>query len=376
MEDLGRLQACWFFKDFTLIRVEGVAREIEGMNLPHRGSRRQWDPFGRVQGNLLAGKKSSKESNRPKERTVEKKNSRRPISLPFGEHPHSQSPLVPGSSLTIPLSIEFRRMPLMDPINTAHLKGAQYSTPQSIIEEARGKGEDTHHKIEASLKKMNEWETKLATVKRVDRKNLLPNLSLLELDEVITCENSLAKTKHALKYGDAPLVSSNRQLESSLCNIRTLLNNAVLSPVVKPNNSFPSEVELDATLGEFTTQFCLQFIGINLRGIPWDIIEVDPNTMEHKEEKSNSKKSQGVQHSPTHVSWWEMYLMAKEMTKYLKFDISGLDKSIKAMQEELRQVKEATQEHEDFIKSSMMEHGRFSNGFLTKGCSSVTMVIL
>eukprot|EP01018_Ginkgo_biloba_P039476 Gb_17394 [translate_table: standard] len=134
------------------------------------------------------------------------------------------------------------------------------------VEEARGRGEETHCRIGAYLKQINEWDSKLATLGSVARRNLLPNLSLLELDEVITYENVLAKTRQALEDGDVPLVSSNRQLESSSHNIMTLLDSAGLPLVVKPNNSFPSEVELDATLGEFTTQFARQLASVEEQG--------------------------------------------------------------------------------------------------------------
>eukprot|EP01018_Ginkgo_biloba_P001112 Gb_13534 [translate_table: standard] len=118
------------------------------------------------------------------------------------------------------------------------------------IEEARARGEKTHRRIGASLEQVNEWEAKLATLGNVARRNLLPNLSLLEFDEVVTCENVLNKTRQALEDGDAPLVLSNRQLESSSHNIRALLDSAGLPPVVKPDDSFPLETELDAALGE------------------------------------------------------------------------------------------------------------------------------
>eukprot|EP01018_Ginkgo_biloba_P026719 Gb_11436 [translate_table: standard] len=505
-EDLGKLGAWWFFKDFTLIRVEecnfGVARrckhanqkpyphllfaigdmffqnwlvlekvvrEIEGMNLPHRGSRRQWDPFGRVQGHLatLHAKVSVDYQHQPSEEedmfnlcpsSWEEVQQRIQVAqracsgeeeseetdevlarqllrgLPTGRI-EVQSPITTTASLfssSIPppphvtlqetgttsqantsISLpktpgtvrtsrghpthhylfELGRTPHIDPIDIAHLEDAQSATSQSTvsrsqwiqmqlanaeemglatpkppevileydratnslkrvtkrkimigayvttfqteenllsltrkrkrttwstdmddreliadpvcivllankmsekavermqlelaqswdrivappsmgaeitcsikdlyqsfvqIEEARAKGEETHRRIGASLEQINEWESKLATLKNVAHRNLLLNLSLLELDEVITCENALAKTKQVLEVGDAPLVSSNRQLESSSRNIRTLLDSAGLPPVVKLDNSPPSEIELDATLGEFTTQF-------------------------------------------------------------------------------------------------------------------------
>eukprot|EP01018_Ginkgo_biloba_P011385 Gb_11873 [translate_table: standard] len=83
-----------------------------------------------------------------------------------------------------------------------------------------------------STNKMSEevdkWGSKLVTLGSVAQKNLLPNLSLLELDEVVTCNNILAKTKKELEDGDAPLMASNKQLDSSTHNIKVLLDNARL----------------------------------------------------------------------------------------------------------------------------------------------------
>eukprot|EP01018_Ginkgo_biloba_P013594 Gb_33654 [translate_table: standard] len=123
------------------------------------------------------------------------------------------------------------------------------------VEEAWDRGEETHHRIKGSLNQIEEWETKLATLRNVARRSLLPNISLLELDEVVTCENVLAKTKQILENGHAPLVTSNKQLESSSHNMRALFDSVGLPSVVKPDNSLCSEMELDATLGEFANQF-------------------------------------------------------------------------------------------------------------------------
>eukprot|EP01018_Ginkgo_biloba_P040360 Gb_12614 [translate_table: standard] len=234
---------------------------------------------------------------------------------------------------------------------------------EEAVEEAQGRGEETHRRIRASLEQINEWESKLATLGNVAHRNTLPKMSLLELDEVITCENVLAKTRQALEDSDAPLVSSNRQFESSSYNIKTLLDSAGLPQIAKSDNSFPSEVELDATLGEFTAQFTRQLASVDILSAPqanliaaippirghkfggalYRDCEVESSTMEHREEKSSPEGSQGVKHSPTHVARWEEYLMAKEMTRSLETNNSSLDKSVKAMQEELKQVKDATQ---------------------------------
>eukprot|EP01018_Ginkgo_biloba_P017681 Gb_37163 [translate_table: standard] len=248
---------------------------------------------------------------------------------------------------------ELERAPLIDPINVAHLEDAQSDTPPSMVEKAQGRGEETHHRIRASLEKINEWESKLATLRSMARRNLPLDLSLLQLDEVITYEIVLAK-----------------------------LGNARLPPVVKLDNSFPLEVERAQCVKEFLGPILADIPGLHLRQLPksrnpsstpyrsiqiitgvkrrlghtsiqfmsidsgralYRYYEVEPNTMEHRVEKSSLEEIQGVHHSPTHIVYWEAYLMAKEMIRSLEAYISDLDKSVKAMQEELRQFKDVTQ---------------------------------
>eukprot|EP01018_Ginkgo_biloba_P038656 Gb_08457 [translate_table: standard] len=92
-------------------------------------------------------------------------------------------------------------------------------------------------RIQGSLDKIDEWKAKLATLGNVARMNLLPNVPLLSLDEVVTCENVLAKTKQVLEDGDAPLVTSNQHLEISSQNILSLFDNTGLPQVVKSDNT-------------------------------------------------------------------------------------------------------------------------------------------
>eukprot|EP01018_Ginkgo_biloba_P007005 Gb_02753 [translate_table: standard] len=66
---------------------------------------------------------------------------------------------------------------------------------KEAVEEAKAKGEETHHPIRGSLDQIEKWEDELATLRNVARRDLLPNIPLLGLDEVVTCENVLAKTK-------------------------------------------------------------------------------------------------------------------------------------------------------------------------------------
>ena len=64
--------------------------------------------------------------------------------------------------------------------------------------------------------------------------------------------------------------------------------------------------------------------------------------MKHVEE-GDAERDQQAPHSSQHEARWEAYLMAKEMTKSLQADIATLDKSVREMWAELRQVKHATQ---------------------------------
>lgn len=63
------------------------------------------------------------------------------------------------------------------------------------VEEAKANGQETHHRILSSLDQIGKWESKLATLGNVARRNILPNIPLLSLDEVVTCKNVLAKIK-------------------------------------------------------------------------------------------------------------------------------------------------------------------------------------
>ena len=85
------------------------------------------------------------------------------------------------------------------------------------------------------------------------RRNLLLNLSLFKLDDMVICENVLAKSRKELEDGNAPLVYSNKQLDSSSYNVRMLLDSARLPLVVKSDDSFSSKAKLDIALGEFIT---------------------------------------------------------------------------------------------------------------------------
>jgi len=62
-------------------------------------------------------------------------------------------------------------------------------------EEAKGKGEETHHRIKSSLEKIDEWSIKLTTLRNVSLRNQLPNLALIGVDEVATYERVLARTR-------------------------------------------------------------------------------------------------------------------------------------------------------------------------------------
>lgn len=130
------------------------------------------------------------------------------------------------------------------------------------VEEAWGRGKEIQSKVEISLGKVEEWGSKLAILGNVAHKNLLPKLPLLELDEVLSCDNILATSKQALDDGGTPLIASNKQLESVAHDINTLLDSIGLLPVMKPDNSLPTEVELDVSLGEFANQFVGQLASV------------------------------------------------------------------------------------------------------------------
>eukprot|EP01018_Ginkgo_biloba_P035809 Gb_01042 [translate_table: standard] len=135
------------------------------------------------------------------------------------------------------------------------------------VEEAKTKGNETHHKIQSSLSQIGEWEAKLATLGNVPHRNILPNVPLLSLDEVVTCENVLAKTKQVLEDGDTPLVTSNNHLELSSQNILSLFASAGLPQVMKQDGTLCAETEFEATLGDFVDQFSKNANGPSTRAI-------------------------------------------------------------------------------------------------------------
>eukprot|EP01018_Ginkgo_biloba_P017444 Gb_09493 [translate_table: standard] len=291
----------------------------------------------------------------------------------------------PGISLTAPLSTQHGGMPVMHPIDLAKAEKVgstppkapevtlEYDKVTSILKKvtrrkvktggqvttiqteenllsltrkrkrkARGTGMEDEElianpiSIVTSANKVDEWGSKLATLENVARRNLMPNLSLLELDEVVTCENILAKTKQALEDGGAPLMASNKQLEPSAHNIKVLLDSVGLPLVVKPDSSFPAKAELDASLGEFANQFARQLESveeqvaakikepvINTSRIDsdYDRCEVTPDT---RHQANLIGGTFGLQPAgttfPHYVARWEVYLMAKEMTSRLPPD--------------------------------------------------------
>eukprot|EP01018_Ginkgo_biloba_P005475 Gb_18082 [translate_table: standard] len=82
-------------------------------------------------------------------------------------------------------------------------------------EEARGRGKEVHQKIEASLKNIDEWNAKLATLRGVAQRNQPSSLGLMGVEDIATCESMLARTRQALKDRGTPLAVFNRQLELS-----------------------------------------------------------------------------------------------------------------------------------------------------------------
>eukprot|EP01018_Ginkgo_biloba_P005382 Gb_27444 [translate_table: standard] len=116
-----------------------------------------------------------------------------------------------------------------------------------VVEEAKATGKQTHHRFHNSLRQIGEWEAKLATLGNVAHRNLLPNVPLLSLDEVLTCENLLAKTKQVLEDGDTPLVTLNSHLELSSQNIHSLFANVIFPQVVKSDNTVSTEAEFETT---------------------------------------------------------------------------------------------------------------------------------
>eukprot|EP01018_Ginkgo_biloba_P009393 Gb_17530 [translate_table: standard] len=255
---------------------------------------------------------------------------------------------------------------------------------QSFIraEEARGRGEETHRKIEASLENMDDLSTKLVTLGNVAWRNQLPDLSLLGVDEVATCESVLARTKQALEDGSTPLVASYRQLEASAWSIKALLDNAGLPLVRKPDSSILVEAELDAMLesypkrrpslknplltplgsaqittgvkqpkiGERTLLYSLYPTMDKERHIysrelrdPARLTRLRTRIMERNTRKEDPERNHVILHSPSHEACWEAYLMAKEVTRNLRVDIANLGQSVNAMRDELQQIKSATQ---------------------------------
>ena len=59
-------------------------------------------------------------------------------------------------------------------------------------EEAKGRGEEMHQKIEASLEKIDEWNAKLATLGNVAQRNQLSSLALMGVEDISTYESILA----------------------------------------------------------------------------------------------------------------------------------------------------------------------------------------
>eukprot|EP01018_Ginkgo_biloba_P032706 Gb_34985 [translate_table: standard] len=134
------------------------------------------------------------------------------------------------------------------------------------VEEVKAKGNQVHHPVQSSLNWIGEWEAKLATLGNVARKNLLPNVPLLSLDEVVTCENVLAKSKQVLEDGDTPLVTSNSHLELSSQNILSLFSSGEFPQVMKQDNTLCTETKFEATLGNFANQFSRQLALVEEQG--------------------------------------------------------------------------------------------------------------
>eukprot|EP01018_Ginkgo_biloba_P000927 Gb_07086 [translate_table: standard] len=262
-------------------------------------------------------------------------------------------------------------------------------------EEARGQGEEAYQKIETSLGKLDEWNAKLAILKNVARRNQLPGLGLMGIEDIATSKSVLARNRHALEDGSIPLAILNRQLESAAQNVKALLDSAGLPPMRGSDGSTPTESELNAILGEFSELFSQQLSSVEERGnqaVLEFVVQVaqkvelaqclkdtlDPVLAEHtqvithhsliricipigcRQDSARWQRQRGeimnrtvgqrdvegdqpVPHSPQHEARWEAYLMAKEMTKSLEADISTLDKSVRDMWAELRQVRNATQ---------------------------------
>lgn len=76
--------------------------------------------------------------------------------------------------------------------------------------EAKGQGKEVHQKIEASLEKLDKWNTKLDTLGNVAQRNQLPSLGLMGIEDIATCESVLARNRKALEDRGVPLAMSNR----------------------------------------------------------------------------------------------------------------------------------------------------------------------
>eukprot|EP01018_Ginkgo_biloba_P004922 Gb_24555 [translate_table: standard] len=103
------------------------------------------------------------------------------------------------------------------------------------VKEAKSKGQETHHRIQSLLDQISEWKAKLATLGNVARRNILPNMPLLSLDEVVTCENVLAKMRHVLEDEakfDATLSEFEGQLLRQLASVGEQGNQALHEFVV------------------------------------------------------------------------------------------------------------------------------------------------
>lgn len=154
--------------------------------------------------------------------------------------------------------------PLMGAEITGSIKELYRSFTRA--EEARGRGEEVHQKIKASLEKIDEWNAKLATLGNVDQRNYLSNLGLMGVEDIATYESVLARTRKTLEDGGAPLAVFNRHLESSAQNVKSLLDSVGLPLVRKPDDSASTESELEATLGEFARHFSQQLTFMEEKG--------------------------------------------------------------------------------------------------------------
>eukprot|EP01018_Ginkgo_biloba_P005659 Gb_15701 [translate_table: standard] len=108
------------------------------------------------------------------------------------------------------------------------------------VEEAKSIGKQVHHEIQGTLRQIGEREAKLATLGNIARRNLLPNVPLLSLDEV---SPGIILPKH-------PIIA---------CQCR-------VPPVIKQDNTLCMEVEFEATLGDFVNKCSGHLVSVEEQG--------------------------------------------------------------------------------------------------------------